>query len=174
MNWDLEGVFGLLDRLDLPRHMDSLDIALDIYKVEDVSQTIGPYVRNYLRRRGSSQMGLELSLFTGHDVKFRIGDVGGVDLSAPVLASMNAFMTVTIDFSLQPSGVENGILDFIAHTPREEIIYFHQAHGRPIMATEDIPVQFPNLKGLQACNGGWGPFITFLLRETTPLTRGSL
>ena len=37
-------------------------------------------------------------------------------------------------------------LDLIAHTPREEIIYFW-AFGSPVAMT-DVSVQFPNIKGL--------------------------
>ena len=146
LDGDLQDVFGLLNKLDHPRRMDHLDITLDACEVEDVSQTIGPYVRNYLRHHGA-QGGLGLSLPSWNDIDFHVGDVDGIDFSVPAPARMDTFMKFSIEFDRTPPNLDKVTLDLIAHVPREEIVYF-QAQGTPL-ATEDVSAQFPNLRGLR-------------------------
>ena len=145
---DPQTVFGILGRLDHPRLMDTLDITLYGCAVDDVSRIVGPHLRDYLQHRGRSQCGLGLSLSSGYDIRFHVGDVGGIDFSVPAPAQMNTFMMVAIKLNQTPSKgrLEKAILDLIAHAPREEIVYF-RAYGKPL-AAEDISAQFPNLRGL--------------------------
>ena len=143
-------VFELLGRLDHPRHMDHLVINLENCAVEDILQTIGPYLRDYLSNRGRSQngLGLSLTLSSSDIIKLQISDAGGVDFSAPVPATVNTFMTFTIELYLDHAQdqVDQVILDLIAHAPREEVVYF-RVYDEPV-AMEDISTQFPNLRGL--------------------------
>ena len=143
-----QGIFGLLDRLELPKRMGILDITLDECAVEDISQIIGPYIRDYLRRRGRSQLGLGLSISSEPDIELQAGDVDGIDFSVPAPARMNTFLDITIEFNRTPSKarLEKAALDLIAHVPREEVIYF-RAYGKPL-AMEEISAQLPNLRGL--------------------------
>jgi len=145
---DPQAVFGILGRLDHPRHMDILDITLYGCAVEDVSQVIGPHVQDYLQHRGKSQNGLGLALSSEYEIRFHVGDVDGIDFSVPAPTRVNTFMMVTIQLTQTPSKdrLEKAILDLIAHAPRDEIVYF-RAHGKPL-AVQDISTQFPNLKGL--------------------------
>ena len=145
-----QDVFGFLDRLDHPRRMDLLDMTLDPCAVDDVSHLVGPYLRDYLRHRGGSQSGLGLSHGLPYDdsVIFRVGDVGGIDFSAPEPARMDPFMVITIELGQQDfmDVSKNAALDLIAHTPREDIIYLH-SYGDPV-AMGDVSTQLPNLRGL--------------------------
>jgi len=145
----LRDVFRLLDRLDHPRHMDNLVINLEDCKVEDISQLIGPCLRDNLSNRGGSQNGLGLSLRLHYSgaIELQIGDAGGVDLSAPVPVRMNTFMTIAVGFDSEPlHPLDKVILDLIAHAPREEVVYF-RVYGKH-MAMGDISTQFQNLRGL--------------------------
>ena len=144
-------VFGLLDRLDHPRNMDNLDITLDPCPFEDISCTIGPYLRNYLQSRGRSPTGLGLSLVPSrtYSIALHVCDMGGTDFFAPVRPPMNpSFMKITIEFSQRPPGDSLGgtILDLIAHTPREEVIYYRTCYNS--VAMKDVHALFPNLRGL--------------------------
>jgi len=184
-------VFGFLDRLDHPKHMDQLDITLEC-AVEDLSHLIGPYLRHYLRHRGGSRGGLGLSLGfpLGHSIVLSVGDVGGIDFYIPAPARMNRFMTIAIDLNQSDLADtwNKAALDLISHSPREDIIYFHAYGDRMVM--EDISAQLPNLRGLhldgmplsnldgggeifpslqyvlldEVCLGDddWGPLATFL------------
>jgi len=150
LDGDPQCVFGFLSRLDHPRHLDRLFVALDPCVVEDISRFIGPYLQDHVQRRGRSQSGLGLTLRLPYDdfITLHIGDVGRMDFSAPVPAQMKPFVTISIELNQRVFADlwQKVALNLIAHTPREEIVYF-QACGE-LMTTEDISIQFPNLRGL--------------------------
>ena len=72
--WDVSGV---LDRLDHTGKVD-LDLGLQARTVGDISQVIGPYLRDYIERRGRSKNGLGLYICQSRDViDHSLGDVAG-------------------------------------------------------------------------------------------------
>ena len=148
LDGDLGQVFGLLRRLEYPPKMDDLSMSLSHCMVADISQTIGPYTRDYLRRCGKSPNGLGLSLSCCGFIVFHVGDVGGLHPSTPRPERMVPFLRilVALDQMHPPQVWENLTLDLIAHTPREEIVYFRA--GRTLAAIEDLRVQMPNLTAL--------------------------
>ena len=147
---DLRGVFGLLNQLDHPTNMVHLDITLDDCVVEDISHLIGPYIRDYLQRRGKLQTGLGLFLMLPFEdtIVLHVGDIDGVDFSTPAPARMNTFIATTIQLKKQlPEVLRDKVtIDLIAHVPREEIVYL-QTCGIPL-AMGEISTQLPNLRGL--------------------------
>jgi len=146
----LRDVFGLLNRLDHPGHMEHLVLILDSCRVEDILPTVGPYLRDYLSHRGGfrNELGLSLMLPSSDNLELQISDAGGVDFSAPVPARVNAFVAITVHFypDLPEDQLDKLILDLIAHTPQEEVVYF-RVHDESV-AMEAISTQFPNLRGL--------------------------
>ncbi|KAF9646758.1 hypothetical protein BDM02DRAFT_3118156 [Thelephora ganbajun] len=149
---DLRHVTGLLHRLAYPRIMDSLCIVLYDCAIADISQSIGPCLRDYLQRRGRSQSGLGLgvSLSSEGGIRFHVRDVGGIDLSAPAPARMKslAFIGINTGQALPKDVMGKLTLDLIAHVPREEFVYF-KACEQPV-AMEDVSARFPNLKALHS------------------------
>jgi len=145
---DTGQVFGLLRRLEHPNKMGMLSISLSHCAATDIPQTIGPYLRDYLQRRGRSRNGLGLSLSSGDWIVFTVGDVGQFRLSTSVSTRMSSFISITagLDQGLPEDASEKLTLDLIAHTPREEIVYFRTCGS--IEAVKDLRVQMPNLKGL--------------------------
>ena len=141
-------VSKLLLRLDHPEQMHHLDIALDRCVVDDISNDIGPYLRDYLRRRGWSQNGLGLYIFSEGRIVFRVGDVGGLCPSTPVSERMVPFVAITINSLQAPpdNSRERIILDIIANIPLEEIVYL-RTYGKPI-AMKNIYPRLPNLRAL--------------------------
>ncbi|KAF9653350.1 hypothetical protein BDM02DRAFT_3182879 [Thelephora ganbajun] len=141
-------VFGLLHQLDYPRDMDSLVFNLDDCTLGDISQIVGPYLRDYLRRRGRSQSKLGLDVSSEGFIAFHVGDVGGIDFSAPAPGEMNKFVVIRIELNqmLPKDRVGEAILNLITHVPREEIVYF-RAHGESI-AMEDTLAHLPHLRAL--------------------------
>ena len=67
-------IFWLLYHLDYPVTRVRLILDLLDCTVKDISETIGPYVRDYLRRRGRSR-GLRLYLYSDNHTKFAVDDV---------------------------------------------------------------------------------------------------
>ena len=142
------GIFGLLRRLEHPGDMDRLDIVLVLCTVDDIREFIQPYLRGYLWRRERSQSGLGLDISWEGRIKFCVGDVGGVDFSAPGSAWMNNFMEVVIHLDdIPPRDVLDEVfLDLIAAARPEEVAYF-KAYDVPI-STRDLSTQFPSLRAL--------------------------
>ncbi|KAF9641875.1 hypothetical protein BDM02DRAFT_3194372 [Thelephora ganbajun] len=128
--------------------MDSLCITLYDCTIADISQSIGPYLQDYLRRRGRSQDGLEVSLSSESGVRFHVGDAGGIDFSAPAPARMKSFTFIEINIrQALPRDVMGKLtLDLIARVPREEIVYFKAWYQSVTM--KDVSARFPNLKAL--------------------------
>ena len=146
-------VFGLLRRLEHPKRVDIV-LNLSHCVVPDISQTIAPYLRDYLRRRGRSRRGLGLSLFCGGYTTFTVGNAGRMDLSTSISSRMAPFMSITVGFdqAVPEDVLEKLTLDLIAHTPREEIVYFRTSGN--LEAVKDLGTQTPNLKALdQAAQG---------------------
>ena len=141
-------VLQLLHRLNHPGNMDSLILNLFDGAIEDISDSIGRYLQDYLRRRGRSQSGLGLYLSSEDIIEFRIEDVAGTDLSAPGPAWTNTIVEVVIHLDQIPPEdlLEEALLDLIAYVPRTEIVYF-RTYGSPI-PTEAMSAQLTYLRAL--------------------------
>jgi len=136
-------VVRLLHRLDHPR-MDTLHLSLD-YNAMDISQTIGPYLGDYIRRRGKSQGGLGLSLSKIHPLKFRVGDVDGID--DPVTPPpINWFLKIDIPLSHFRDALGEVSSNLIAHVPWEELVDF-RSEGN-LIAMGNVYARFKNLRAL--------------------------
>ena len=155
LDGDLRHVVGLLDKLDHPRNMDSLSLVLHDSDVTDISQSIGPCLRDHLQRRDRPRSGLNLRVFSsdapedwkGH-IEFGVGVAGGIDFSAPEWEQMNSFVKIAIFLKVEPPERELGraALDLITYAPLEEVVYFH-AQTIPIVL-EDVHARLPNLRAL--------------------------
>ena len=144
----LRHIIGLLHRLDHPTNMDRLDITVCGCAIVDISQTIGPYLRDHLRRRGRSKTGLGLSVSkSGRHITLSAGDAGAINPSPSVWAQDAMFVDITMELDQIPQDLlEKGLLDLIAHTPRDEIVCF-RSWGNPV-AIQDVSTQLPNLRTL--------------------------
>ena len=144
-----EDAIGFLYRLDHPANMDRLMLNLEDCTIVEISRTIGPYLRDYLRRRGMSKNGLELFLSSDRGITLKVGDAHG---TGPLLQQMDTFMRINLDLEeiLRYDVKQKLILDLIAHAPQEEIVYF-RSRDDPI-AMENVYAQFPNLRTLSLEN----------------------
>ncbi|KAF9653313.1 hypothetical protein BDM02DRAFT_3107899 [Thelephora ganbajun] len=144
----VEQVFGLLRRLEHPEKMGMLTLDLLYCSVADISQTIGPYLRNYLWCRGRSRNGLGLCLSSSSYITFSVGDATRLHPSTLISSRMTSFVSLSVGMNqaLPEDGLEKLTLDLIAHTPREEIVYFRTCSS--LEAVKDLGVQLPNLKAL--------------------------
>jgi len=152
LNGGLRHVFNLLQRLDHPRKMDTLSLTLHDCGDVDISQIVGPYLRDHLQRRGRAQHGLNLFASSGYrtyrapHVAFRVGNADGDNFSDPAQLEIGTFVEITmLLIGKHQNARERAILDLIGCTPREEVVYFKS--NNPI-ATEDTCTQFPNVRAL--------------------------
>ena len=165
---DLQGVLGLLYRLDHPAKMDHLQIILSDCAVTDIPQTIGPYLRDHFRRRGRSRNELAIGVAQfGDHITLDAGDMCGT-------GSTHWFLRVVVHVDRASSGpLEGGVLDLIAHTPQDDIVEL--AIGGVSVSSvfpeskigEDEEV-LPSIQRIFLSNqagGDWSPFTAYLARR---------
>ena len=143
LNGNTQDVLRLLHRLDHPRIMDHLSLSLDC-TITDISQTIGPYLGDHIRRRGKSQGGLGLILFPGDCPELYVGDMDENDHSAAE-PQINWFLAVDI---LPDQAIPQDVtLDLIAHIPLDELVDFRSEREGVYMGS--VYARFPNLRTLR-------------------------
>jgi hypothetical protein len=148
-------VFGLLHRIGHPRNMDLLSIYPIRCTARDISEVVGPYLRDNLRRRGSSQK-LGVHLTAGDKtLTFRAGDVSRVGF--PARGPVQLEEEIKIVF-LSPEA--SLVTEFAAHVPWEEIFCFRV--GGCSITTKDLPVQLPSIRALHL---GWTTLSVFDFKE---------
>ena len=140
----LQDVFTLLHQLNYPRDMENLYLHLSDGTGEDVSETIGPYVRDYFQRRGRSKSGLGLYLFSSRGtIQLSIGDEDNPNFFATELAWVDTLVTITIA-KFSQGDTEEFPLSLLTYVPQEEITYC-RARGTSI-STEVMSAKLPYLR----------------------------
>ena len=147
---DLRHIIRLLHQLDYPGNMEDLTLGLHGCDDTDISQTIGPHLRDYLQHHDRPRNGLNLfvtSQYSENDaweITLYAGNAEGIDLSTPERA--DTFVTITVRPNDSPDGeeLERMTLDLIAYVPREEVFYFRVLDT--LVNVEDTSAQFPNVR----------------------------
>ena len=135
-------VFGLLNRLEIPEKTVHLWLFLSECSPLDISQTLGPYIGDYIRRRRRCPGG-ELGLFAQRrsDV-FHLCAEDVHERGDPAIVAR--FMTVEVAMNkiLEERAEETGF-DLIAHIPRKEVASLRTT--LPILRSEELCVKMCNL-----------------------------
>ena len=153
---DVRHVITLLHQLDLPRNIEELTLDFHDCDVTDISQTIGPYLRDHLQCHSRPQDGLGLFVefpyyADAQKITLCAGDAGGINFSAPEQIDTFVAITVVLNRALGADVRERAALDLITHVPREEVVYFHTRND-PV-PLEDVSTQFPNVRALSIKTG---------------------
>jgi len=154
---NLRHVLKLLTQMDHPRNMDTLTLILYGCNVVDISQTIGPYLRDHLQRRDRPQDGLNILVSSGDTYRaphiiLHAGDARGIDFSARSQAEVNPFVRIDVVVEGEPRRdvLERMALDLTTYAPREEVVHFRMYNK--LAAGVDMYTQFPNLRALSFAN----------------------
>ena len=146
-------VFNLLDQLDYPGNVNFLSLFLRGCDEMDVSQVIGPYLRDHIRRRDRAQDGLSFFVTSGYrthrapHVTLCVGDAGKTNFSDSA-QQVGTFVDITALLNGKPPEVrEKAVLDLVVWIPREEVVYFKTRSNA--VATKDPCTQFPKIKALE-------------------------
>ena len=147
LSGDVRDAVGVLKRLD---HAGDLNLHLSLHNcvIGDISQVIGPYLGDYIGRRGRSPTGLGLCIYQDEGtIKYITGYVG--NLGTPSRDRVAWFAHVEIDLNETPLKglLERVAPDLLAHTPQEEVIYFHVLYDPTSLAA--IFAQFLNIRVLR-------------------------
>ena len=145
-------VLKLVNQLDHPRNL-YLVLTLRDCDVVDISQTIGPYLRDHLQRRDKSQDGLNLLVSSAtHCIDLHAGNARGIDFSAPSWMGIPIFVRVRVQL---PRALHEGVLraaalDLITCVPPEEVVHFrmHDEFATGV----DAYTRLPNLRALSVAD----------------------
>ena len=151
LSGDFRNVFGLLNRLVLPEKVDDLNLDLLSCSAPDISQTLGRYLGDHVRRRGKRQEGLALRADrVEHGFTLTVGDVNEFNTSH-LPDKMNWFMDVVVKLVKEGTPVEDECekpsFDCLAHLPLDHIVYYETPHC--LLKSEDLSVGMANLVELR-------------------------
>ena len=138
--------FSILHRLELPHRIDHVNLSFYDCTLEEIKESIGPYIRDYLRRdpRFEDRLGIYLSA-TGGSISL-CASVVGVGYHGPNRLPREgppyAKFTATASESFPCDARERVCIDILALLPQESIIYFETN----LMVTEEMVLAMPNLE----------------------------
>jgi len=139
-------VFMLLNRLEIPDKMDDQMVFLYECSPLPLSQTLGPYLGDRVRRRGmvpGGGIGL-LAEYSHSTFSLRAGDtrIGG----EPAEVVWFAEMTAVISTPLEGEEADRLCFDLIAHIRRDQVTSLQT--NLPILRWEELCVEMNNLTHL--------------------------
>ena len=148
LDGDLRHVVRFLDKVDPPGNMGKLSLVLRDPDVTDISQIVGPYLRNHLQRRDGHENGPNLHISAGERLAPWMSDTVGIGLSTQEGERITTFVTVDVVLGGAPprTVVERAALDLVTYASLEETIYLH-TYIIPI-AMDGIHLRFQNLRTL--------------------------
>jgi len=144
-------VFWLLNQLELPEKMDFLRLFLYECSPSDLSQTLGPYLGDHIRRRGEFPGGGQgLLVGDGENRTFCLiaGDMSKGD--DPVKMTRSTVVSAVLTSQPEEGEIRDPArlcFDLIAHIPPEQIVYLDAS--LPILRSESLRVGMCNLTHLR-------------------------
>ncbi|KAF9646486.1 hypothetical protein BDM02DRAFT_3118509 [Thelephora ganbajun] len=138
-------VFRLLNRLDHPEAMDDMTLFVDSCTAEDILGILGPYIQGHIQRDGRFQDGLGITAYSDPDfVSIEVSIINTIEgrTRGVTLATFDATLSEDLSYHAQ----FQLCIDFVAHTPEENVVYFG---GHLVMdAVRRIVPAMPKIKYL--------------------------
>ena len=140
---DFRHLFGMLHQLVLPETLDDLILNGFGSTVEDMSQTLGPYMRDYFRRDARFRGGLRISYMSApRTVWIVVTAVGPQTTESVQKRSLVELKMILFDL-LPPDEQEQLFIDMVALTPQESVTSFDtdfdiESPKRPFSAMPNI------------------------------------
>ena len=141
-------IFGLLHRLILPEMLDRLGLAVSNSTVEDISQSLAPYMRDYFRRdpRFQGRLGVSSSSYDDY-ISIAVGVVH-TQTTAPRLKLPRVLLTVLTN--QPPDVLEQLLTNLIALVPQDHVVFFDADINA--MVPEELFFAMPNIETLHLSN----------------------
>jgi len=141
-------LFGLLCQFILPETLDDLDLAVFDCTVEDISQTLAPYIQDHFRRDARFHDKLGVSSSAYNSISIQVGVVR-TQTTAPVLELPRVSLMALLSQPL-PNTLEQLFINLIALTPRERVVSFHANLG--VNLPEELFFMMPSIETSPACS----------------------
>ena len=142
---EFHSLFGLLRQLILPEMLDKLHLAVPNYTLEDISQTLAPYMRDYFRRDPRFQGRLGVSSYSSHEyISIAVG-AAHTQTTTPGLKPPRVLLTVLTN-QPPPDVLEQLLINLVTSVPRDRVVFF----GADIDARvpEELFLTMPNIEAL--------------------------
>ena len=120
---DSRRLVRLMGQLILPEMLDELSLTIFESTVEDIAQSLAPYMRDYFRRdpRFQNRLGV-FSSSSSNSITISVGAVC-TQTGVPFLELPQVTLTTSTDRPL-PNLLEQLFINLIALIPRERVVYF--------------------------------------------------
>jgi len=143
---DFRHLFRLLHRLILPQVLDEMRLIVCSPTVEDISQILTPYMRDYFRRDARFQDRLEVSSSSSYGLIAVSAAVVCPQATAP---APRVSLTVALSYPLPPDLLERFFTNLIAPIPLEPVVSFIAAID--IKLPEELLLAMLNTETLSIC-----------------------
>ena len=147
---DYRHVFGLLDRLECPDMLDSVDLHLSGCITEVFPEFIEPYLRGRLRQddRFQRRLGIRVSCLHNSYILFEVNAFGETYIPTVLPGHRYPSVSFSVGFAgVLPGGASERLcLDLIALTPRERVSDFSVRVDAD--AVRALLVTMPNIESL--------------------------
>ena len=140
-------IFELLHQLMLPQALDEIHLFGCGSLVEDISQTLAPYMRDYFRRDTRFQNPLEVSSSSSCGV---ISISVGVICAQATVRAPQVSLAVVLDYIPPPDVVEQFLMNLTAPIPRESVVAF--TANLDMKLPEELLFVMPNIETLSISN----------------------
>jgi len=138
-------LFGLLHQLILPELLDNMDLTVSGSTVEDVSQTLGPYMGSYFQRNAGIRDAIEVSASSLSSVVISVTVVYNETAMLELVSPDTSFTVYLVDRP-PPDEVEQLIIDLIALIPGEHVGHFNADLNMEL--PEELLFMMPNINRL--------------------------
>ena len=137
-------LFGLLRRLILPETLDDLDLSISNSTMEDISQTLASYMRDYFRRdpRFQDRLGIFSSSQSPNSIIVGIVRIQG---TLPALEPPRVSL-LAITNQPPPNIPERSLITLITLVPQERVVFFDT--DLDMRSPEDLFFTMPNIETL--------------------------
>ena len=143
---DFHRLFELLHRLTLPQALDEMRLAVSNPTVEDISQTLAPYMKDYFQRDVRFRDTLEISSYSSYG---SISVVVGVVSTQATMPIPLVSLTVDPNHIPPPNVLEEFLVNLIAPIPREPVKFFTTDFDMKL--PEEFLFAMPNIHTLRIC-----------------------
>ena len=141
-------VFGLLHQLELPVTLDRISLRMGDSTMDDILQTLMPYMRNHFQRDIRFQDRLEIHISEPLDQRIGI-DVGHIG-DNPERMFWSERVSPFVGFSMSITGPHQATdklcIDLMALIPQAHVVSFKTFHS--IQVPEEVLVAMPNIETL--------------------------
>ena len=146
----LRRIFGLLHRLVLPEMLDSINLVGSDFTVDEVSELLIPYMRDYFRRDPRFQDRLEIGSDWGSWCVAIMVNPTNAQATTITRKSPSADIVLVIP-GLLPDASEQLFTNLVAVTPHEHIVSIGISIGI-IKLSEELCLMMPNVETLTLHN----------------------